>query len=64
MTEYTVTVPEEGERGIRIACDDHGEHEEFPAGRQSVAFHCEGCGYELAVDVHDLLEWRDMGEMC
>lgn len=64
MTAYTITVPEGEERGIRVRCDEHGEAEEFQPGYRKVAFHCGECGYELELALHDLLEWRDMGEMC
>jgi uncharacterized protein (DUF983 family) len=64
MPEYSITVPEGGERGIRVTCDVHGESTEFQPGYRRVAFHCEQCGHELEVALHDLLEWRDMGEMC
>lgn len=65
MPSYTVEVPEGAEEvGIRVRCDDHDESEAFQPGRRSVAFHCEQCSYELQVDVHDLLDWRDTGEMC
>lgn len=64
MTEYTVTVPEGDERGIRIACEDHGEAEEFQPGYRTVTFHCDQCGYEVEFTLHDLHEWRDLGEMC
>lgn len=68
MLEYTVEVPEgtaEGEEyGVRVRCEEHGASETFQPGFRRVAFHCEDCGYEVEVAVHDLLEWRDMGEMC
>jgi len=64
MSNYTVEVPDGEERGIRIECDDHGESAEFQPGYRKVAFHCEGCGLEIEVDLHDLSEWRDLGEMC
>lgn len=64
MTEYTVTVPEGQERGIRVECDDHGVAEEFQPGYRKVAFACPDCGYEVEIGLHDLHEWRDLGEMC
>lgn len=64
MTGYTVTVPEGQERGIRIECETHGESEEFQAGYRRVTFHCEGCGRELELTLHDPGDWRDLGEMC
>ncbi|WP_254761821.1 hypothetical protein [Natrinema marinum] len=64
MTTYTVEVPDGNERGMRIVCDEHGDAEEFQPGYRTVAFHCEGCGVELEVTLHDLREWRDLGEMC
>jgi uncharacterized protein (DUF983 family) len=64
MLAYTVELPEGEERGIRIACEEHGEAREFQPGYRTVAFHCERCGYELEVDLRRLDEWRDFGEMC
>lgn len=64
MSQYTVEVPERRERGIRIECDEHGESKEFQPGYRTVAFHCDHCGYELELTLHDLHEWRDRGEMC
>ncbi|ELY76644.1 hypothetical protein [Natrinema pallidum] len=64
MHNYTVDVPERGERGIRIECNDHGEWEEFQPGYRTVAFYCEGCGLELEVDLRDCYDWRDLGELC
>jgi uncharacterized protein (DUF983 family) len=64
MLAYTVELPEGEERGIRIACEEHGEAEEFQPGYRTVAFHCDRCGYELEVDLRRLDEWRDFGEMC
>lgn len=64
MTDYTVEVPDGTERGIRIECDEHGESEEFQPGYRTVAFHCDGCGLEIQIDVRDLYDWRDLGEMC
>lgn len=64
MPSYSVDLLDGPERGIRVACEEHGAREEFPPGRRKVAFHCDDCGYELEVALHDLLEWRDMGEMC
>jgi hypothetical protein len=26
--------------------------------------HCEGCGIEIEVDVSNVDDWKDMGEMC
>ncbi|SEW13022.1 hypothetical protein [Natrinema salifodinae] len=64
MTSYTVDVPDGGERGIRIECAEHGDAEEFQPGYRTVAFHCDGCGYEVELTLHDLHEWRDLGERC
>lgn len=64
MIDYSVELPEGEEYGIRVRCDEHGESQEFQPGYRSVAFCCERCGYELELSLHDLLEWRDMGEMC
>lgn len=64
MTTYTIDVPEGPERGIRVTCAEHDEAEEFHAGYTTVTFCCEQCGYEVGIDLHDLLEWRDLGEMC
>ena len=64
MTEYTIEVPDGRERGIRVECDEHGEWEEFQPGYRTVPFYCEGCGIEIRVDVSDVDEWKDMGEMC
>jgi uncharacterized protein (DUF983 family) len=64
MIPYEVDVPEGEERGIRVRCPTHEEVEEFQAGYRTVAFACDGCGVELEVTVHDLDDWRDLGEMC
>lgn len=64
VANYTVTVPDGEERGIQVACDDHDEAEEFQPGYRTVAFHCSQCGYELEVTLHELDDWRDLGEMC
>lgn len=64
MSQYTVEVPHGPERGIRVTCEDHGEQEEFQPGYRKVAFYCEGCGYEVGIDLQDAHDWRDMGEMC
>lgn len=64
MPTYDVEIPEGPERGIRVTCEEHGESEEFQPGRRKVAFHCEQCGYELELSLHDLLDWRDLQEMC
>lgn len=64
MPSYTVEVPDGQERGVRVACEQHGESEEFQPGYRTVVFHCSACGYEIEVGVHDLHEWRDLGEMC
>ena len=63
MPEYTVTVPEGEERGICVACERHGDSEEFQPGYRTVTFHCEGCGYELELTLHDLLNPQEQ-EMC
>jgi uncharacterized protein (DUF983 family) len=64
MTDYTVTVPEGEELGIRVRCEDHGEVAEFQPGYRTVAFHCDGCGYEIELTLHDTRDWRDFGEVC
>jgi uncharacterized protein (DUF983 family) len=64
MADYTVTVPEGEEHGIRVRCEDHGEVEEFQPGYRTVAFYCAACGYEVELTLHDLRDWRDLGEMC
>ncbi|PSP27003.1 hypothetical protein BRC65_08305 [Halobacteriales archaeon QH_2_65_14] len=64
MPGYTVEIPEGRERGIRVTCQDHDESEEFQPGYRTVAFHCPKCGYEVEVTLHDLHEWRDLGEQC
>ncbi|SER13413.1 hypothetical protein [Natrinema salaciae] len=64
MCSYTIGVPDGGERGIRVECDDHGEWEEFQPGYRTVTFYCEGCGLELEVDLRDPADWRDLGERC
>jgi len=64
MFSYTVEVPQQGERGIRVSCEDHGESEEFQPGYSSVAFHCSKCGYEIEITAHDLHEWREFAELC
>ena len=66
MATFTVEVPdeEEIERGIRVGCEAHDEWTEFPPGHRKGAFYCETCAFELEVDLHDLLDWRDWGERC
>lgn len=64
MTDYIVTVPEGEERGIQVRCADHGEAEEFQPGYRRVTFHCSACGREVELTLHDLHDWRDLGEMC
>ena len=64
MPTYEVHFPDEPERGIRVECTEHGEVEEFPAGHRKVVFYCELCSYEIELALHDMLEWRDMQEMC
>lgn len=64
MSTYTVETPEGQERGIRVTCKKHGETEEFHPGQRTVAFYCEMCGYEVEITLHDLHDWRDLGEMC
>ena len=61
---FTVEVPDEQERGIRVGCEAHDNWEEFRPGYRRVAFFCEGCGFELEVTLRDLHDWRDMQEMC
>ncbi|WP_049921601.1 hypothetical protein [Halopiger djelfimassiliensis] len=68
MSTYTIEVPDgrserERERGIRVVCDEHGEHQEFQPGYRSVAFYCDGCGFEVEIGLHDD-DWRDWGERC
>lgn len=64
MTAYRVEVLEGEERGMRVGCEDHDEWEEFQPGYRSVAFYCEGCGFEVEVTLRDTYDWRDWGEMC
>lgn len=64
LATFTVEVPDEEERGIRVGCPTHEEWTEFPPGRRRGTFYCEGCSFELTVDLHDLLDWRDWGEQC
>lgn len=64
MSPYEVERPDGPERGVRVTCTTHDEHEEFDPGHRRVAFYCPGCGFELEVALHDTLDWRDMGERC
>ena len=64
MTTYTIERPDDSERGIRVACSDHGESEEFDSGLRRVAFYCSGCGFELELTLHDTHEWREFSERC
>ena len=64
MATFTVEVPDEQERGMRIVCEDHDEWEEFDSGYRKVAFYCSGCGFEVEVNLQDTHDWRDLGEMC
>jgi uncharacterized protein (DUF983 family) len=63
-TTYEVTVHGGEERGIEVRCPVHDERETFQPGYRRVAFACEGCGRELELTLHDLAEWRDLGERC
>lgn len=65
-TTFTVEVPENGEpeRGVRVGCDAHDEWTEFEPGYRGGTFYCETCAFELEIDLHDLLDWRDLGEEC
>lgn len=64
LASFTVEVPDEPERGLRVGCENHDEWQEFQPGFRKVAFHCPGCSYEIEISVTDMLEWRDMQEMC
>lgn len=64
MSGYRVEIPEGEERGIRVECEVHGEADEFQPGYRTVAFYCEGCGYEVELTVRDPYDWRDLGEIC
>lgn len=64
MSDYSVTVPDGTERGIVVRCEEHDEAKQFQPGFGTVAFHCERCGYELELTLHDLHDWRDFGELC
>lgn len=61
---YEIERPDGPERGIRVACTDHGTAEEFHPAERQVAFHCPDCAMEVEVTLHDLLDWRDLGERC
>lgn len=63
MVRYEVERPEGRERGIRVACPEHGESEEFQPGYARVAFFCSGCGVELTVEL-DEEDWRAWDERC
>jgi uncharacterized protein (DUF983 family) len=64
MVTYEVERPDGEERGIRIACPDHGESEEFQPGYRRVSFYCPGCEFELTVELDDPHDPRDLGELC
>lgn len=64
MTTYEIKRPDGPERGIRVACPDHGEAKEFQPGYRRVAFYCPECGIEIEVQLHDTHDWRDWGERC
>lgn len=59
---FTVEVPNEEERGVRVRCQAHQASEEFRTGHRKGTFYCEGCGFEIEIDLHDDHEWRDWGE--
>ena len=61
---YRIEVPQEPERGIRVGCEEHDDWEEFQPGYRTVAFYCDGCGFEVEISLRDTHEWRDWGEMC
>jgi hypothetical protein len=64
MARFSVETPDGPERGIRVGCVDHDEWVVFQPGVRKGRFYCAGCGYEIAVDVRDTHDWRDLGEMC
>lgn len=64
MTTFTVEVPDEQERGLRVGCKDHDQWEVFQPGYRTVAFYCDGCGFEIEVNLQDTLDWRDLEERC
>jgi len=52
MAGYELTVPERlGE--IRVACTEHDTSRTFPRSRRTVAFHCQDCGREVEITLHD-----------
>lgn len=63
MSTYEIERPDGPERGVRVACPEHGEAEEFHPAERRVAFYCPGCGVELEVELHRD-DWRDLGERC
>lgn len=64
MATFTVEVPDEAERGVRIRCDAHSEERELRPGRRRGTMYCEKCGFEVEIDLYDQLDWRDWGEHC
>lgn len=64
MATYRVEAPDGLEEGIRITCEEHGHSERFQPGYRKVAFHCDGCGIEVGIDLQNTEDWRDLGEMC
>lgn len=66
MRTYEIEVPDDHdrERGVVVHCPAHDERAEFEPGRAGGAFCCPECGYELELNVHDTLDWRDWGEWC
>ena len=61
---YEIERPDGPERGIRVVCVEHGEDAEFRPEQRRGAFYCPDCGIEIEVALHDLLDWRDLGERC
>lgn len=61
---YEIEAPDGPERGVRVRCTDHDTQTEFDPAERRVAFHCPACAMEIEVALHDLLEWRDLGEWC
>jgi uncharacterized protein (DUF983 family) len=64
MVTFEVERPDGPERGVRIACPEHGERREFPPGRSRVTFYCPDCEFEVEVALHDALDGRPWSERC
>jgi hypothetical protein len=64
MASYEVTVPEGVPADVEVRCTDHGTSETFARHRSTLPFHCPECEVELAIDIRDTADWRELTERC